>query len=417
MEIKRDLYLSKLIARRFNSAIKIISGIRRCGKSYLLFKLYYDYLLSIGIKKDYIITIELDDNKYEELHNKNKLRDYIESKIIDDNDYYLFIDEIQLCPGFESVLNGLNRNLHLDIYVTGSNSKFLSSDVVSEFRGRGDEIRVHPLSFKEFFTCSNLDYYDAFNEYFTFGGMPFLVNKKTNEEKITYLNNLFKFTYLRDIVERHNIANDLILNNLIDVLASSIGSLSNPKRLANTFKSNSINTNEVSLNNYINYLIDAFIINKVNRYDVKGKQYISTPYKFYFEDIGLRNARLGFRQQDEGHIIENIVYNELKIRGYNIDIGVLSKREKGEDNKLLYKQLEVDFVCNFGFEKYYIQVASSIYDYEKMMQESKSLTMIRDSFKKIIIVNNNLKMYKTDDGIIVVSLKDFLLDEDILQKL
>ena len=417
MEIKRDLYLSKLIARRFNSAIKIISGIRRCGKSYLLFKLYYDYLLSIGIKKDYIITIELDDNKYEELHNKNKLRDYIESKIIDDNDYYLFIDEIQLCPGFESVLNGLNRNLHLDIYVTGSNSKFLSSDVVSEFRGRGDEIRVHPLSFKEFFTCSNLDYYDAFNEYFTFGGMPFLVNKKTNEEKITYLNNLFKFTYLRDIVERHNIANDLILNNLIDVLASSIGSLSNPKRLANTFKSNSINTNEVSLNNYINYLIDAFIINKVNRYDVKGKQYISTPYKFYFEDIGLRNARLRFRQQDEGHIIENIVYNELKIRGYNIDIGVLSKREKGEDNKLLYKQLEVDFVCNFGFEKYYIQVASSIYDYEKMMQESKSLTMIRDSFKKIIIVNNNLKMYKTDDGIIVVSLKDFLLDEDILQKL
>lgn len=417
MEIKRDLYLSKLIARRFNSAIKIISGIRRCGKSYLLFKLYYDYLLSIGIKKDYIITIELDDNKYEELHNKNKLRDYIESKIIDDNDYYLFIDEIQLCPGFESVLNGLNRNLHLDIYVTGSNSKFLSSDVVSEFRGRGDEIRVHPLSFKEFFTCSNLDYYDAFNEYFTFGGMPFLVNKKTNEEKITYLNNLFKFTYLRDIVERHNIANDLILNNLIDVLASSIGSLSNPKRLANTFKSNSINTNEVSLNNYINYLIDAFIIDKVNRYDVKGKQYISTPYKFYFEDIGLRNARLRFRQQDEGHIIENIVYNELKIRGYNIDIGVLSKREKGEDNKLLYKQLEVDFVCNFGFEKYYIQVASSIYDYEKMMQESKSLTMIRDSFKKIIIVNNNLKMYKTDDGIIVVSLKDFLLDEDILQKL
>lgn len=417
MEIKRDLYLSKLIARRFNSAIKIISGIRRCGKSYLLFKLYYDYLLSIGVKKEYIITIELDDNKYDELHDKTKLRNYIESKIIDDNDYYLFIDEIQLCTGFESVLNGLNRNLHLDIYVIRSNSRFLSSDVISEFRGRGDEIRVHPLSFKEFFMCSNLDYYDTFNEYFTFGGMPFLVNKKTTEEKIIYLNNLFKFTYLRDIVERHNIANDLILNNLIDVLASSIGSLSNPKRLANTFKSNSIHTNEVSLNNYINYLIDAFIIDKVNRYDVKGKQYISTPYKFYFEDVGLRNARLGFRQQDEGHIIENIVYNELKIRGYNIDIGVLSKREKDENDKLLYKQLEVDFVCNFGFEKYYIQVASSISDYEKMIQESKSLTMIRDSFKKIIIVNNNLKMYKTEEGIIIVSLKDFLLDENILQKL
>lgn len=413
--IKRDLYLQKLINRKENSAIKIITGIRRSGKSFLLFEIYKEYLLKTGVSSDNIILIDLDSDKFEDLRDRKLLREYIESKIANDDVYYLIIDEIQLCEGFESLLNGLNRNRKLDIYVTGSNSKFLSSDVITEFRGRGDEIRVRPLSFKEYYEASELDFSEAWKEYYTYGGLPLILSKKSDEEKITYLKQLLDFTYLKDIVERNSLKDDIVMEKLMEVLASSIGSLNNPKRISDTFKSNGITTTDITIKKYIDYLIEAFIINKSERYDVKGRKYISTPSKYYYTDIGLRNALLNFRQHEENHIMENIIYNELLYRGYNVDVGLVEVRNI-EEGEYTYKQLEVDFICNIGSDRIYIQSAYMMPNAEKREQEERPLVAIKDSFKKVIIVREDIKAWKNDKGTLFIGLKEFLLDLSVFNK-
>lgn len=409
-EIKRDMYLQKLIDRQENGLIKIITGIRRCGKSYLLDPIYKNYLLSQGIKEDHIIKIDLDERKNNKYLNPDVLDEYIRSKIIDKNMYYVILDEIQKVEDFESVLNGFLHIENVDIYVTGSNSKFLSSDIRTEFRGRGDEIRVLPLAFSEFITGYEGNREEAWNEYKTYGGLPRILSQKTNEQKSKYLKDLFERTYLSDIVERHNIQRIDVLDSLVNILASSIGSLTNPKKLSDTFVSSSMK--DVSINTittYINYLLEAFLIEKAERYDVKGKQYISTPSKFYFSDIGLRNARLNFRQQEEDHIMENIIYNELLYRGYNVDVGVVEIREKN-----LRKQIEVDFVCNQADKRYYIQSALSLPTREKTLQEERPLMNINDNFKKIIVVKDNIKNWTTEEGITVIGLQEFLLNKESL---
>ena len=409
-EIKRDMYLQKLIDRQENGLIKIITGIRRCGKSYLLDPIYKNYLLSQGVKEDHIIKIDLDERKNNKYLNPDVLDEYIRSKIIDKNMYYVILDEIQKVEDFESVLNGFLHIENVDIYVTGSNSKFLSSDIRTEFRGRGDEIRVLPLAFSEFITGYEGNREEAWNEYKTYGGLPRILSQKTNEQKSKYLKDLFERTYLSDIVERHNIQRIDVLDSLVNILASSIGSLTNPKKLSDTFVSSSMK--DVSINTittYINYLLEAFLIEKAERYDVKGKQYISTPSKFYFSDIGLRNARLNFRQQEEDHIMENIIYNELLYRGYNVDVGVVEIREKN-----LRKQIEVDFVCNQADKRYYIQFALSLPTREKTLQEERPLMNINDNFKKIIVVKDNIKNWTTEEGITVIGLQEFLLNKESL---
>ncbi len=413
MIIERNLYLDKLIARKENGAIKVITGMRRCGKSFLLFELFYKHLISAGVSKNHIICIPLDDDLFEEQRDKKILRAYIEEQIKDEKQYYLFIDEIQFCEGFEGVLNGLSRKSNLDIYVTESNSKFLSSDILTEFRGRGDEVRVYPLSFSEFSSAFNGDFTLAWNEYMTYGGLPLILSKKTDEEKSSYLETLLRYTYEADVVSRNNLKSDNALDSLLNIIASAIGSLTNPKKLADTFKSNGITATDVTVKAYLGFLEDAFILQKSERYDIKGKKYISTPSKYYFTDIGIRNAKLGFRQQEESHIMENIIYNELKVRGYNVDVGIVEYREK-IDGKQEYKQLEVDFVCNQGSKRYYIQSAFSIPDSEKMNQEKKSLIHTGDFFKKIIIVRDDIKLWRNEDGITVIGLKEFLLNPNSL---
>ena len=409
-EIKRDMYLQKLIDRQKNGLIKIITGIRRCGKSYLLDPIYKNYLLSQGVKEDHIIKIDLDERKNNKYLNPDVLDEYIRSKIMDKNMYYVILDEIQKVEDFESVLNGFLHIENVDIYVTGSNSKFLSSDIRTEFRGRGDEIKVLPLSFSEFLTGYEGNREEAWNEYKTYGGLPRILSQKTNEQKSKYLKDLFERTYLSDIVERHNIQRIDVLDSLVNILASSIGSLTNPKKLSDTFVSSSMK--DVSINTittYINYLLEAFLIEKAERYDVKGKQYISTPSKFYFSDIGLRNARLNFRQQEEDHIMENIIYNELLYRGYNVDVGVVEIREKN-----LRKQIEVDFVCNQADKRYYIQSALSLPTREKTLQEERPLMNINDNFKKIIVVKDNIKNWTTEEGITIIGIQEFLLNKESL---
>lgn len=412
MLISRDRYLNQLISKKENSAIKIITGIRRSGKSFLLFHLYKEYLLANGIHPENILMIDLDSDRYEKLRDKTLLREFIESKMTNDQVYYLFLDEIQLCEGFESLLNGLNRNSQLDIYVTGSNSKFLSSDVITEFRGRGDEIRVYPLSFSEFYVASKTDFNTAWNEYFTYGGLPFLLTKQTDQEKAGYLKQLLSFTYLKDVVERHGLRDEIVMEKLLQILASSIGSLNNPKKLADSFGSGGMKTSDVTIKKYIDILLDSFLLQKAERFDVKGRNYISTPSKYYFTDLGLRNALLNFRQQEENHIMENIIYNELLIRGYNVDVGVVEVRDS-INGKLDYKQLEVDFVCNSGSDRFYIQSAYSIPNLEKMTQEERPLTAIHDSFQKIILVKDDIKAWRNDRGIRIMGLKEFLLSSDI----
>lgn len=412
MLISRDRYLNQLISKKENSAIKIITGIRRSGKSFLLFHLYKEYLLANGIHLENILMIDLDSDRYEKLRDKTLLREFIESKMTNDQVYYLFLDEIQLCEGFESLLNGLNRNSQLDIYVTGSNSKFLSSDVITEFRGRGDEIRVYPLSFSEFYAASRTDFNTAWNEYFTYGGLPFLLTKQTDQEKAGYLKQLLSYTYLKDVVERHGLRDEIIMDKLLQILASSIGSLNNPKKLADSFGSGGMKTSDVTIKKYIDILLDSFLLQKAERFDVKGRNYISTPSKYYFTDLGLRNALLNFRQQEENHIMENIIYNELLIRGYNVDVGVVEVRDS-INGKLDYKQLEVDFVCNSGSDRIYIQSAYSIPNLEKMTQEERPLTSIHDSFQKIILVKDDIKAWRNDRGIRIMGLKEFLLSSDI----
>lgn len=414
-EIKRDLYLNKLIERKDNDLIKIITGIRRCGKSYLLDPLFKNYLIKSGVKENHIIKLELDSIENKEYQEPSKLYEFVMNQVTDDDMYYILLDEIQKVNDFESVLNSFLRKKNLDVYVTGSNSKFLSSDIVSEFRGRGDEIRVYPLSFAEFVNGYDGDIQNAFKEYSTFGGMPYILSRKTDESKTEYLNSLLKNTYINDIVERNNIQREDILDTITNILASSIGSLTNPLKIENTFKSNNIDgVTAPTINIYLNYLLDAFLVNKAERYDIKGKKYISTPSKYYYTDIGLRNAKLNFRQQEETHIMENIIYNELLVRGYNVDVGVVEINTTNENGNNLRKQLEVDFVCNQGSKRYYIQSAFSIPDSEKMEQEAKSLNNIGDSFKKIIIVKDNIKLWRDDNGIVIMSLEEFLLNPNSL---
>ena len=394
--------------------IKVVTGIRRCGKSYLLFKLYYQYLIESGVESSRIITIPLDDDDFEELHDSKKLSAYIKERITDDNMWYVFLDEVQLCEKFEAVLNGLNRRDNVDIYVTGSNSKFLSSDVLTEFRGRGDEVRVYPLSFSEYVSAYSGDKYDAWFDYYTYGGLPQILSRKTDELKSGYLTTLCQELYLKDIENRHNLRGDNVMSALLNFLASAVGSLTNPTKLANTFSSNGIPVSDKTIGTYIGYLLDAFFISKAERYDIKGKRYIASPYKYYFTDVGLRNAQLNFRQQEENHIMENIIYNELLVRGFNVDVGVVEHSEKNEEGKAVRKRLEVDFVCNLGSRRYYIQSAFAIPDRDKMEQEQNSLVRIDDSFKKIIVVKDRIKLWRNEKGIVVMDIIDFLLNPNSL---
>jgi len=416
MNIKRDKYLNDLINRMHNGMIKVVTGIRRCGKSYLLFNIFKNYLLEHGVITSHIITIELDQRKNKKYRDPDTILDYIESLIEDDEQYYIMLDEVQMLQEFEEVLNSLLHIRNADIYVTGSNSKFLSKDVITEFRGRGDEIHIYPLTFKEFMEAYDGDMYRGWAEYVVYGGLPLTVTMKTEEQKINYLTNLFKETYLKDIIERHHIEKTQELEDLVNILASAIGSLTNPPKIEATFKSAIQST--ISLNTirqYIEYLVDAFIINKANRYNVKGRKYIGTPLKYYFEDVGLRNARLGFRQVEETHLMENIIYNELRSRGYSVDVGVVEKRGIDENGKEHKSQLEIDFVANLGSKRYYIQSAFSMPTEEKRIQEKASLVNVKDSFKKIIVVKDFVNVTRDEEGITTMSIYDFLLKENSLE--
>ena len=425
-EIKRDLYLNQLIDRRENGLIKVITGIRRCGKSYLLFNLYYDYLKNTGVSDDRIIKIALDDDDNKELRNPDNLSAYLRSRITDEKDmYYVMLDEAQFAISEDElkknepirlygILNSLLRKTNVDVYITGSNSRFLSSDVLTEFRGRGDEVRIYPLSFSEFFSVYDGDKYEAFTEYSTYGGLPLVLARKSDADKAKYLKDNLNATYLQDVVERYKLRGDVVMNTLVEILASAIGSLTNPLKLANTFKSSGINTNENTVSKYISYLSNAFIINSAERYDVKGKKYIASPYKYYFSDVGVRNAALNFRQQERTYIMENIIYNELLVRGYSVDVGVVSYTGKTSAGKRTTIHSEVDFVCNLGSKRYYIQSAFAIPDNEKMTQETASLDHIDDSFKKIVVVGDIIKPWINEKGYVIMSIYDFLLNPDSL---
>ena len=411
MEIKRDYYLQKLIDRKENHLIKIITGIRRCGKSYLLNHIFKNYLLETGVNADHIIMVSLDDDDSESLLDVHNLNTYIKSQIKDDDLHYILLDEIQLVEGFEYLLNGLLRKEKLDVYVTGSNSKFLSSDIITEFRGRGDEIRVYPLSFSEFYSAYEGSKEDAWQEYYTYGGLPLVLSYKNEIDKMAYLENQRKNVYLNDVIERNNIQNEQDLYTIVEILSSSVGSLTNPLKLANTFKSNNKNTSitDKTIYNYLNYLEDAFLIESTKRYDVKGKKYIETPKKYYFTDIGIRNSFLNFRQQEENHLMENIIYIELKRRGFSVDVGVVEVRDKSGQ-----KKLEIDFIANRGNNRYYIQSALTIDSKEKREQEERSLINTNDFFRKIIIVKDNIKRWRDEKGIVIMGIVDFLLDFDSL---
>ena len=416
MEINRDIYLQKLINRMHNGMIKVITGIRRSGKSYLLFTIFRNYLKSQGVADDNIIAIELDMFENEKYRDPHTLLEYTKSRMTDEGDYYIFLDEVQLLPSFESVLNSFLHMRNVDVYVTGSNSKFLSKDVITEFRGRGDEVHVYPVSFREYMETFDGDKYEGWSSYVSFGGLPLTITMATDEQRMEYLTRLFEETYVKDIIERNHIEKVQEINDLINVLASGIGSLTNASKIEATFKS--VIKSDISLNTiraYIDHLKDAFIINEVNRYDVKGRKYIGTPLKYYFEDVGLRNARLGFRQVEETHLMENIIYNELRMRGFRVDIGVVVKRGRTEEGVQEKKQLEIDFVANMGSKRYYIQSAFSLPDTEKRAQEKASLINVGDSFKKIVIVKDVVKPLHDDDGILTMSIYDFLLDENSLE--
>lgn len=415
MEIKRDYYLNKLIAAKHDKLIKVVTGIRRCGKSYLLNTIFYHYLLNDGVAENHIIKIALDDADYENLLEPKNLSRFIKDKIEDKEMYYVILDEIQLVNNFESVLNGLLRIDNVDIYVTGSNSKFLSTDIITEFRGRGEEIRIYPLSYSEFMSVYSGDKLDGWVEYCTYGGLPLVVSMQNDERKMAYLREQQQNVYINDVIERNHIKNDTELVNLVEIISSSIGSLSNPKKISDTFKSTAgMHIDPKTISSYLKYLEEAFIIEKATRYDVKGKKYISTPYKFYFSDIGIRNSLINFRQQEETHIMENIIYLELKRRGFNVDVGVIEMKTSSE-NEYTYKQLEIDFVANKGNNKFYIQSAFSMPTSEKIEQEQRPLLKINDSFKKFIIVKDYIKRNRDENGIITMSVFDFLLDMDSLE--
>ncbi len=427
MQIKRDNYLKKLINKRNNGLIKVITGIRRCGKSYLLFNLYRDYLIDEGVSEDCIIAVPLDDADYVEYCDPQKLSEYIKSRITESNkQYYVFIDEAQyaITRGemknqdvpirLYGVLNGLLRKKNVDVYVTGSNSKFLSSDILTEFRGRGDEIHIAPLSFSEYYPASGKDKYDAWQEYLFYGGLPHILEEPDNESKEAYLERLNSEIYIRDIVERYEIRDSASMETLMKVIASAIGSLTNAQKISDTFNSNGDKSISMpTISNYLKYLMESFVIQRVERYDIKGRKYIGTPSKYYYADLGLRNALLNFRQFEETHLMENAIYNELIYRGYKVDVGVVEIRVD-EAGKKARKQLEVDFVVNKGSKRYYIQSAYALPNREKVEQEQASLTKIPDSFKKIIITGGNTPVWRNDRGITIMGIFDFLLNEDSL---
>lgn len=414
MEIKRDLYLDKLIVRRHNHMVKVVTGMRRSGKSYLLFHLFYDYLIGQGVEDDKIIRLNLEDRINKNLRNPDALLEYVYARTAaSDGMYYVLLDEIQFVDEFEDVLNSLLNRSNIDVYVTGSNAKFLSKDIITEFRGRGDEVRVHPLSFKEYFSvCSTEVREQALLEYMIYGGLPQTTTMKASEQKENYLKTLFEHTYIIDIKERYHIKNDADLEELIDLLASTIGGLVNPTKLQNTFKTvKRRNVSYDTIKNYLDMLQDAFIIEKSVRYDIKGKRYIDTPAKYYFDDLGLRNARLNFRQAEQTHLMENLIYNELRIRGLSVDVGEVVVNTKDENGVSRRKNLEVDFVCNRGFRRCYIQSALALPSAEKLEQECASLRRISDGFQKIVIVGGLAPTYRTDDGILMLNIFDFLLDD------
>lgn len=415
MEIKRNRYLNTLISKKHNGLIKVITGMRRCGKSYLLFTLFKEYLLSDGIDEDHIIEIAFDAFENKKYRDPDVLYPYLKEQIKDDAMYYVLLDEVQLLGEFESILNSLIRMKNVDVYVTGSNARFLSKDVITEFRGRGDEVHMYPLSFAEFMSVYPGTKQDGWNEYMLYGGIPLVLEFTTPDQKIAFLKSLFEETYISDIVGRHNIRNKAELEELSNILSSAIGSLTNPQKLSATFQT--VKKKKISnstIKRYIDYLCDSFLIDSAIRYDVKGKKYIDTPVKYYFTDMGLRNARLNFRQIEETHSMENIIFNELKMRGFNVDVGIIMQYETNEKGTNIRKQLEIDFVCNQGSKRYYIQSAYAISDQAKMEQEQRSLMLTGDFFKRIIIAKDTPAPYYNESGVLIMSVYDFLLNENSL---
>lgn len=431
MIIRRDFYLDKLIKRKNNGLIKVITGIRRCGKSYLLNELFYHHLLDTGIADDHIIRFAFDSaddlwligesliqmEKEKRGVDPEKFMAYIRSRIVDEGMYYLLLDEIQMLDCFEAVLNGCLRKENMDVFVTGSNAKLLSKDIVTQFAGRGDEVHMYPLSFAEFMTVYSGDRYMGLSEYMLYGGIPMVVLREGASEKAVALQNLFNEIYIRDITKRNRVKNISELEDLLNILSSSIGSLTNPEKLRNTFKSvKKSRITSTTIKKYMDYFEDSFLIEAVQRYDIKGKAYIETPKKYYFSDLGLRNARINFRQFEQTHSMENVIYNELRMRGYNVDVGVIPVAEKNEEGKVSRKQLEVDFVCNLGSARYYIQSAFALPDEAKRAQEIRPFRKIGDSFKKIVITKDIVQPYYDDYGILTMNIYDFLLDSELLEK-
>ena len=416
MEIRRDIYLNKLISKKHNGLIKVVTGMRRCGKSYLLFNLFKEFLVNEGVNENHIIEIAFDSFENRKYRDPEVLFPYLMEKIADKEMYYVLLDEVQMLDDFESVLNSLGRKKNVDVYVTGSNAKFLSKDIITEFRGRGDEVHMYPLTYSEFMSVYDGDKQEGWRDYVLFGGIPLVLGFETADQKSDFLKSLFEETYISDITGRNNIRNKAELEELLNILSSAIGSLTNPSKLSATFKSVKNKTiSKDTIIKYIDYLKDSFLIDSAIRYDIKGKKYINTPSKYYFTDLGLRNARLNFRQVEETHAMENIIFNELKVRGYNVDVGVVVMNEVDKNGKKIRKQLEVDFVCNKGSKRFYIQSAYALPDKEKMEQEQRSLVNIGDGFKKIIITKDAVAPLYNDEGILVMSVYDFLLNPDSME--
>lgn len=416
MEIRRDIYLNKLISKKHNGLIKVVTGMRRCGKSYLLFNLFKEYLVNEGVNENHIIEIAFDSFENRKYRDPEVLFPYLMEKIADNEMYYVLLDEVQMLDDFESVLNSLGRKKNVDVYVTGSNAKFLSKDIITEFRGRGDEVHMYPLTYSEFMSVYDGDKQEGWRDYVLFGGIPLVLGFETADQKSDFLKSLFEETYISDITGRNNIRNKAELEELLNILSSAIGSLTNPSKLSATFKSVKNKTiSKDTIIKYIDYLKDSFLIDSAIRYDIKGKKYINTPSKYYFTDLGLRNARLNFRQVEETHAMENIIFNELKVRGYNVDVGVVVMNEVDKNGKKIRKQLEVDFVCNKGSKRFYIQSAYALPDKEKMEQEQRSLVNTGDGFKKIIITKDAVAPLYNDEGILVMSVYDFLLNPNSME--
>ena len=417
MEIRRDIYLNKLISKKHNGLIKVVTGVRRCGKSYLLFNLFRDHLLAEGVTKDHIIEMAFDSFENKKYRDPEVFYPHLTNRISGDGIYYVLLDEVQMLDDFESVLNGLVRKRNVDVYVTGSNARFLSKDVITEFRGRGDEVHMYPLTFAEYMSVYPGGRDEGWRDYMLYGGLPLIFSFPTSDQKADFLKALFEETYISDIVGRNHVRNRAELEELLNILSSAIGSLTNPKKLSDTFQSTkNKKISQATIKKYIDFLCDSFLIDSAIRYDVRGKKYIDTPFKYYFTDLGLRNVRLNFRQVEETHIMENVIFNELKVRGFNVDVGIVPISERDKNGKSVRKQLEIDFVCNKGSKRYYIQSAFALSDETKRRQEQRSLLLTGDGFKKIIITKDAPAPLYNEEGVLVMSVFDFLLDAESLDK-